>query len=257
MDIVFTIDEYEFAGVAWIIPALMLLAAVVGYALNTKAERNSEEDENRYRFNRRKYIIWWTVSFSLVFAVLNLFSFWTTQWTDDSRYATLHEVDEQVGIESGKVYPLILGDTYVGIEGSVNAEAGLFTASATIDIKPTAIINIAFQQGKRTWQLQLPSRVTPYEDAPVVDGLEVPAAQLTLKDAILADYQARWVYTWPDCVWELHNFMVVCTRGEPTEILWVSDAFKNQSLPDFVTNYYESGTIYITQQQRQILLPNN
>lgn len=61
------------------------------------------------------------------------------------------------GLESGKTYPLVLGERLGGTVMTVSASAGFFSARASASGKPASSVSVSFTHGSNSYILDLPT----------------------------------------------------------------------------------------------------
>lgn len=71
--------------------------------------------------------------------------------------ATNRVAAELFGLESGKVYPLVVGDKISGTTGTASAAAGWFYSSASISMQPSSAITVVFKKDDKEWHLEIPT----------------------------------------------------------------------------------------------------
>ncbi len=117
----------------------------------------------------------------------------------------------ELGLESGKEYPLVVGDAGFDTDGTARVTPGLFYASAVTDLRPTNVITLSFSHNGTSWPITIPTA-----DGDVSFHLK-NNAPATMK-VILLD----WMYDpndfvgWNDpvskCHWGISNLAVGCVR---------------------------------------------
>lgn len=94
---------------------------------------------------------------AVIYAIVVLLSLLIASHPMNYRYFSSSEIaKEAFGLESGKKYPLQLGERIAGSSGEAEASAGFFSASASVSLQPASSLSVAFHNGPKSYILELP-----------------------------------------------------------------------------------------------------
>ncbi len=170
----------------------------------------------------------------------------------DNPALTPAKVAQHFGLENGKEYPLILNDYYTGsVAGTVSASTGLFSSRAVIDLQPTNIVSVGFNNGESWWQLALPSDITTFKK-----GGDAPTVSIWLeRDTLPLGSYGTWHSTWGSCNWQLRNLWVVCTRPLLDQYFEMDRGTQARGLSGVIDKYLQGAEIRLTDEQYDTLFP--
>lgn len=130
----------------WVILAVILYVIVLIFAFGAKAACRSIAGKS--------------AAFLGVFiggiAVINLLSFGMAH-TVQVRDADSSDAAKVFGLESGKAYPLVLGNRLGGPAMEATARSGFFSASVSISITPASSVSVSFTHESDKYILDLPT----------------------------------------------------------------------------------------------------
>lgn len=157
--------------------------------------------------------------------------------------ATSSEMGAHFGLESGKEYPLVLGETFSGTSGEVRG--GLFHTNGTF--RPATGLAVGFTVGQNSYRLDLPSSgITFRQDPNAIPSLTLHLSQ---KDRGSFNYTSRLTSPqYGPCQWQLNNLWVICSKRnvvQPPE-LRVSPEDERLGLGTVVSKGFTGATIVLT-----------
>ncbi len=192
------------------------------------------------------------IAFVLLYAAANGIVWWVSSSSQEDRPAQLSDAMGAYGITSGEAYPLFLGGTANSLEGTAQATSTIFSSSAVIDLKPTTVVNVGFQHGELWWPVALPADRSPFKET---SG--TPSITLWLYNSQLQGNEAYWERTYGACSLVVQSFWFTCEKALESEELVISDAWLHQSVPDFISTYFDHAEIALTPEQHDVLFPKN
>lgn len=177
-----------------------------------------------------------------------------------TRTASAIDIAQHFGLESGKEYPLILGDFSTGLNGTVSTQSGLFSASAVVDLQPTTVVSVGFQQEDLWWQLQLPTNSTPFKQAPEGSPATVT---IWLNDAAAepaeagAQTDSHWEREIANCQLVIRTIWLTRECQVQSETLIVAPDIENKGLSNLVSTNFSHAVITLTPEQHAELFKTN
>ncbi len=112
---------------------------------------------------------------AVIYAVIVLLSLLVANNPMNYRTFSSSEIaKEAFGLESGKKYPLQLGERIAGSGGEASASAGFFSASASVSLQPASSLSVAFHSGPKSYILELPmSKIVFLQRRNVPETIEI------------------------------------------------------------------------------------
>ena len=251
--------EITFSEDGWMIAAFVctflfvMTIAVSGVTASDKEDRE-KANGGTYRFKRGRFAFKSFIAFIVLYSAANLVVATAAYaFAPSTREASTIDIAAHFGLESGKEYPLILGDTQGGTLGSASQRYGLFGASTAVDLRPTTTVSVGFQKEESWWQLTLPTDTTTFERG---SDSSVTIWLVDSKDTS-ATWGNYWEQTWGECNWEYHNFWFVCTHELESETFVIDKDTERLGLATVVNQNFSSATIRLNEEQHSALFPSN
>ncbi len=153
MEIIFAWDDWALSALACLFVFLLIMSLrlflLKEEESSTKARRgrySSVDVSQLQTFSRPGFAIRWFIALLVLYGLGVGFMAMVTSSSTPNANASSYDLAGFFGLESGKDYPLILGDTYGGTTGTAEASAGWFGSSATVDLRPTTTVAVGFQK---------------------------------------------------------------------------------------------------------------
>lgn len=151
------------------------------------------------------------LSFAVIMAVLNVVIYFLST-AISIPYPTASEVSQSLGLKSGAVYPLVVGQRIDGTRLYVNASGGFFSASVTATGEPASAIPISFTNQDKSYILEIPTNQVTF----VQSTAQQPSAVL-----YIANNEVGGAHVIPHlgpCHVVVNNLFLVCSRSISTTI---------------------------------------
>lgn len=235
----------------WTIAAISCFIGFIVLVVIGEAIQASDAGKG-YKLNRPSFYIAWSITLVGLYIVANLFVASTSLSSEETPDATSQDLAASFGLESGKEYPLELGERFSGTTGEVHG--GLFWVSGSF--QPATALSVGFEHGSSSYMLEFPTATVTFKQ---VEGVS-PSVVMYLSDEQVSygsHPAAKYVTTYGPCEWTLHNLWFVCEKDVASSTLVVSDDAQQLGLGPVVQEYFKSATITLTPEMYDALLQGN
>jgi len=194
------------------------------------------------------------VSFAVITVVLNALAY-SVSTGPNQPYATARDVAQAFGLQSGKPYPLVLGTRLGGSDGRAYARGGLFTATASVTVRPASALSVSFTNGSNSYILEIPvSKITF-----VQSDTEAPSVTLNLTkgdgDNVDDTFDNVTITTTEEpCTLVVHNFFTTCSKDVLTSTAELTAKIRRHGLPPVVESNLDSAVVVVTSEMYKKIL---
>jgi len=213
---------------AWLILGIPVYCVILVFAIGAAAEA------------RRVYAK--ILAFVLVLLVLgglaNGLSYAGSANSNNTPLAHASDVAKVFGLESGRPYPLVLGERLGGSAVSARAAAGWFTATASVNTQPGSAVSVSFTQGDKSYILELPTAKVTFVQSKDAQ----PSVAIYLGNA--TGYPMK-VTSDTGCTTIIESGFLACRRVVSYGVS-ISDDDLRHGLPPIVQGNLDSATITLT-----------
>lgn len=196
----------------------------------------------------------YVVAFLVVATIANSFVFFVGKGSGSQREATVTEVVQSFGLNSGASYPLVLGSRITGSSGDMKVSSGLFSFSANTTITPASATTISFEHNNTSYMLELPTSKLTF----VQSSSEKPSVRLYLlngdvdyvtgSNALDANNPDNAVVnrTFSPCQVVINSFLVTCVRQTLSTEVVIGSNITRRGLAPIVLSNFDSAVITLT-----------
>ena len=199
---------------------------------------------------------------TLAITLVNTVSFIGTMLAGRTSMATVSEVAQEFGFESGKSYPLVLGNRFAGTMGELHVSSGLFSVSADAKFTPGTATTVSFDYDGKSYMLELP---TDYITFVLKDDVE-PSIKMSLNHADMQvggdpvmwkgvnGEQTLVERELSPCQPAIHYLMLLCDQEVLSKKVTLGPIVKQRGLSRVVREYFDRAEITLTPEQYSQLL---
>ncbi|MEO7904913.1 MAG: hypothetical protein ABIR91_03920 [Candidatus Saccharimonadales bacterium] len=258
MTVLITESVPNFVGLYIIVPTLLAILAIVIY---DTIRRNRP-----VRRKRSTRLRWWlgiVIAAATSFAVVNTTTYLVSANSGERSRATVSEVAKSFGFVSGKAYPLVLGDRFVGSSGELDIQSGLFSFTASGSTKPATAISVSFEHQGKSYLLELPTKNITFIQAD--DKKPVLKINLKHRNALYSDYNyssgkglgsldTLVTRTFGDCAEQWVDFTLRCIRPVETTEIRIGKTIDLDGLSPIMDEHFRNAQITLTPEMYHQLL---
>lgn len=205
-----------------------------------KIENMDDEKEKRSANLQLKVVrVFYTLLFMFImWAVANMLSYadQTSHYKEERVGATLSDLVSSFGLESGKEYPIVIGDKTTVDSGQVSYGGGMFYVKGEGRWTSSTSILVAFEGDNGSYILEIPiSRVT----FDVRQNIEEASMSVYVPDTKQPEEVAYWQhsYTCNNSTWSYGWVQKNCTPNPPQ--LVVSENTSRQGLSPVIADAFK------------------